>query len=187
MYKNLVEQSYSDSGIGYIYRAESEQELNCFVKSPPLAYPPKFSFEVYEHTLKKDDEFILKFGDGGRAVVAVRDDEFRIIDMFLSSEYQNKGILKAFIREIKVKIFSEYPTIRYVTLSAISSGIIAWHKIGFEFYVIAHKNRVRAILSKAVGRIDEVANFSKEEIEESSGYEALEVLSGVPMYMEVKR
>lgn len=185
-YKSLIEDAYEASGLEQIFIDKKEEGLNCFIKVSNDVYPPRYEFEIYEHNLKKDNIFILKFGEKGRAVMAISADELRIIDIFLAENWQNKKILSGLIIEMKKKVAKDFKDIKYITLASIGSGVVAWHKIGFEFYTKKHEKLVRTILSKKLRRVGEIKSFTKEELESNDCYKELEFLGNIPMYMEIR-
>ena len=190
MYKELVELSYKTENLEPILISETPENLNCFIEANSVgAYPPRFDFEIFQHNLKKNNLYVLKWGADGVAKIAVRNRELRIIDMFLDTTFQKQSILKGMLNTIKKEVIKEYTTVKYITLSSLPSGIVAWHKMGFEFYNILDKVKVRNALSEHLGYRVDLKSITKDELENRGCYDILQNkdCSSIAMYMEIGR
>ncbi|MEZ4694413.1 MAG: hypothetical protein R2837_10615 [Aliarcobacter sp.] len=188
MSRSLIESAYSINNIEHIYLRDNSEQLNSFVDVEPGNYPPRMDFEVYTHNLKKDDVFILKFDDGGRATFAVNNKEVKIIDIFLKNDFQGQSILKNIVAALRVYISKDYPTVKFITLNSLNTGIIAWHKMNFEFYNKLDKMGIRNVLSNHLQRKVDLKDLTKDEIENNNCYEVLarNNYTSIPMFLKVK-
>lgn len=188
MYRSLIENVYNSSDIEHRLISENTEYLSSFVKVPPNTYPPRMDFEVFTHNLKKGDTYILKFGNAGRAVFAINDKEIKIVDIFLQEQFQGQSILKGIINAIKYFI-KDYPTIEFITLNSLATGIIAWHKIGFEFYNNLDRISIIQLLSVHLGYRVKLEELAKSCVESNNCYEVLvnNNLTSIPMVLKVKK
>ena len=120
-------------------------DLNCFVKSETIGgYPLRIFFEHIWHNIGQNGVSILK--NNTKALFCFHDEIIYISDIFLDSSYQNKGIVKSIILSIKSIIKTEHKRVKYISLKSLSSGIVAWYKMGFEFYQLKDKMKVQELL-----------------------------------------
>jgi len=189
MYKNLIENVYNFNDIDYNLLTNTNEELNSFVKVLPGVYPPRMNFNMLTHNLKKDNIYILKFVDKGRATFAINNKEVKIIDIFIDADYQGQSIVKDIVKFIKLEIMREYPTIEFITLNSLNTGIIAWHKIGFEFYNRLDKMGIKKIISEHLKEKIDLKDLTKDIVESNDCYQLLEDnnFSGIPMYLRIKK
>lgn len=188
-----IENIYRASHIDPILISQHQSEKNSFLDAPAGAYPPRKPFDFYTHNLKKGDDYILKHQENGRATLAIANDEANIVDMFLESEFQGEGIAKSIVTNLYVDIKDNFFTIKHLSLASLSSGIIAWHKMGFDFYNLADRQIVRTALSNALRRRVNIKDVTKEEFEEHNLSDvikdalALHQRGSIPMYREIIR
>lgn len=188
-----IENIYRLSNIDPTLISQQQSEKNSFLDAPVGEYPPRKPFECYTHNLKKDNNYILKHGENGRATLAVASDEANIVDMFLDPDFQTQGIVKNVVTNLYVDIKDNFFTIKNLSLASLSSGIIAWHKMGFDFYNLADRQIVRTALSNALERKVNIKDVTKEEFEEHNLSDvikdALELnqRGNIPMYREIIR
>lgn len=193
MNKNDIEDIYNKSGLVSLFLSQQSESKNSFLDAPAGAYPPRKEFDFYTHNLKKDDKFILKHGINGRATLAIASDEANIVDIFLDPAFQNEGIVKNVVTNLYIDIKDTFLNVKNLSLSSLSSGIIAWHKMGFEFYNLADRQIVRTALSKALSRKVKIKDITKDEFEKHNLEKVLKDAlklnqsGNIPMYREIKR
>jgi len=188
-----IENIYKASNVDPTLISQYQSEKNSFLDAPAGEYPPRKPFELYTHNLKKGDDYILKHKENGRAILAIANDEANIVDMFLDTEFQGEGIVKSIVTNLYVDIKDNFFTIKNLSLASLSSGIIAWHKMGFDFYNIADKHIVKTALSNALERRVNIKDITKEEFEEHNLSDVikdalnLNQRGNIPMYREIIR
>ncbi len=195
MTRSDLEVVYKSSDLDPLFMSQEQNDKNSFLDAPVGAYPPRKPFDIYTHNLKKDDSYILKRGSKGRATIAIATDEANIVDMFLDTDFQGEGIVKEIITNLYIDIKDSFFSIENISLASLNSGIIAWHKMGFDFYNLADRQIVRTALSKALGRKVNIKNITKAEFEEhelesviKAAFAAEENATGnTPMYREIVR
>lgn len=173
MYKNFIEETYNINNIEFNLLDSSEENMPSFIKVEPGEYPPRYEFEKYSHNLKKENIYILKFEGEGRATFAINKKEVKIIDMFLKDDFQGKSILKNILTTIRAFIMQDHPLVEFITLNSLPSGIIAWHKMGFEFYNKLDRISIKSILSSHLQEKVDLLNLSKKHVEDSDCYKIL--------------
>lgn len=110
------------------------------------------------------------------------------MDIFIKNYYQQKGITKELIYNLRYFIEKEYPSIKFITLFSLPTGVIAWYKIGFDFYHPKHKLQIKTLLAKILNKKIDIKSVSKKEIEETNFYNIVEEKIGyIPMYLKVKQ
>jgi len=138
-------------------------KLNCFIKSEQIGnYPPRIIFDHKWHTVQKNKEPILK--ENSKALFCFNDEIIHISDIFLDKNFQSKRIVKSIISSIIYNIKKEYPTIKHITLKYLSSGILPWYKIGFDFYQIKDKIKVEELLEDYLIDIKDMSENSAEKL-----------------------
>lgn len=180
MGKKQVEETYEKSKINAILIDSITENKKCFVKRP--FYREKF--EVFSHSLKIKEDFILKHEKNGRAKIATSENEIRIEDIFLKGEFQGKGVLSKIVKYLKEEVY-KHETQKYITLISLPSGIIAWYKIGFDFKNKLDKISIENTLTKVLKRKVSLEQLTKQELEQNDCYSAL--ANGVQMFMRVKK
>lgn len=189
--KDIFDKTFEKCDITYDDYNKIEEELNCFLKTQPDTneYPERLLFETHKFKdVKKEKHYILKH-TGDFLVFSINNKIVRISHISIKNSYQQKGIAKELIHNLKYFIEKEYPTIESFTLYSLATGVIAWHKIGFEFFNTKDKLLVKTILSKLLGKNVNLKKISKEEIESTQFYDILEEKnhSYIPMVLKVKQ
>ena len=123
---SLIENAYNINNVEHTYISGNNEQLNSFVNFDPGQYPPRMDFEICTHNLKKNDVYILKFDDGGRASFAVNNKEVKIIDIFLKDDFQGQSILKKIVNSIRACILTDHPTVEFITLNSLHTGIVLY-------------------------------------------------------------
>ena len=203
IYDTLLNDIYLASGkdLSIDILKSDTYELNCFIKSERIgSYPPRISFVHKWHSIKQDHKSILK--QSSRALFCFNDEIMYISDLFLDKEYQSKGITKSIVLSSIYSIEKDFPSIKYITLKSLSSGILPWHKIGFDFYQIKDKIRIEELLEDYlidIKEIDEdvvadllnlktvdIKNLKDNKINFDE-YLQKNGINIIPMYIEVKK
>lgn len=202
MTKDEVEALYTSSGLSSFFISEESRNYSSFLDAPPTAFPPRKEFDFFTHNLKKDGAYILKNFEKGRATLAFSRDEAHIVDMFLHKDSQGDGTVRQIVSNLYVDLKDNYIQVKNISLSSLSSGIIPWHKMGFSFYNHLDRQIVRTAISKAIGKIVNVKDVSKDDfvkyqlpqviesafIATRTNKPEMKLSSGnIPMYMEVIR
>jgi hypothetical protein len=195
MTQTEIESVYTKSDLEPLFLSSEQNYKNSFLDAPSGEYPPQKPFSIYTHNLKKDGSYILKRVENGRATIAVADDEANIVDIFLDTDFQGNGIVEEIVTNLYIDIKDEFINIKNISLASLSSGIIAWHKMGFEFYNLADKKAVRTALSNALGRRVNIKDVTKDEFEEynlsdviQQAFKSMKPARGnIPMYREIVR
>ena len=167
-YNDLFDKVYKKTNIEYESVDTKCEELNCFIKVPPNTYPPKIDFEIYYYKgVKQKNIYILKFDKEGKICFSINNKILRITDIFIKPQMQNKGIMSKILSHLVYFIKNEYPTINYITLKSLASGIIAWYKLGFEFYNKTDKIIIKNILSLMINiKIKDLKEISKHKLKQ---------------------
>jgi len=190
MYLKLFDKTFKKCNITYESYDRRDEELNCFLKTQPDTneYPERLHFETYMFkNVKKEEEYILKIKDDF-LIFSINDKIVRIVDIFIKDTYQQKGIAKELINNLKYFIEKEFPNIEFITLYSLGSGVIAWYKIGFEFYNPKQRLLIKTLLVKILNKKTDLKSVSKKEIEQTNFYELIEQNIGyIPMYLKVKQ
>ena len=186
-----IERVYKKSGLESLYISQKENERHSFLDAPVGSYPPRKLFDCYEYNLKKDGYYILKYAETARAVIAVASDEATIVDIFLDPHFQGKKITSDIVRNLYIDIKDNFFDIKNISLASLSSGIIPWHKMGFDFYNLSDRQSLRTALSKALGRRVDLKNITKDEFIEHNLEAVIDETfadkGNIPMYMEIIR
>ena len=189
-YLKILNKTFKKCNITYNGYDKREEELNCFLKTQQDTdeYPERLHFNIYTFKdVKKDNKYILKYKDS-RLIFSINDKIVKIIDIFIHNTYQQKGIAKELVYNLKYFIEKEYPSIEFITLSSLPTGVIAWYKIGFDFYHPKHKLQIKTILAKILNKKIDIKSVSKQEVEETNFYDIVwEKIGYIPMYLKVKQ
>ena len=188
--KKIFDKTFEKCDITYEKYEKMEDKLHCFLKTQPDTdeYLEKLLFKIHKFKdVKKENQYILKH-TGDFLVFSINNKIVRISHISIKNSYQQKGIAKELIHNLKYFIEKEYPTIESFTLYSLATGVIAWHKIGFEFFNTKDKLLVKTILSKLLGKNVNLKKISKEEIEETNFYDIVkEKIDHIPMVLKVKQ
>lgn len=179
MGKKQVEEAYSKSKIDATLVDSTTENMKCFLKRPFY----REEFEVFSHSLKIKQDFILKHEENGKARIATSDNEIRIEDIFIKEEFQGKKILSKIVKYLKEEVY-KHETQKYITLISLPSGIIAWYKMGFDFKNKLDKISIENTLTKVLKRKVFLEELTKQELEQNNCYSAL--TNGVKMFMRVQ-
>ena len=175
-YLNIFNETFKKCNITYNGYDRREEELNCFLKTQPDIdeYPERLQFKTYMFKdVKKEDKYILKYKENF-LIFSINNKVVRIVDIFLADSHQQKGIAKELIQNLRYFIEKEYPSIEFITLYSLETGVIAWYKIGFDFFHPKHKLQIKTILANILNKKIDIKSVSKKEIEETDFYDIVE-------------
>ena len=187
----IFEQTFKKCNINYHSVEAVIEKLHCFLKIKPdiKEHPERLEFITYKFKgIQKNKKYILKFKSNS-LVFSINNEILKIVDVFIDKNFQQKGIIKELLNYLKYFIQKEYPSIEFISLKSLPSGVIAWHKIGFEFFYKKHRLQVKTILTKILKKKIDLKTISKKEIEEINFYDILEkeIIGYIPMYLRIKQ
>jgi len=188
-YLKIFDNTFEKCNITYDNYNKREEELNCFLKTQPNTdeYPKRLQFETYIfESVKKENQYILKRKEDF-LIFSTNNKIVRIVDIFIKNSHQQKGIAKELIHNLRYFIEKEYPFIEFITLFSLPTGVIAWYKIGFDFYHPKYRLQIKTILAKILNKKVDIKSVSKKEIEETNFYDIVkEKIGYIPMYLKAK-